>query len=373
MRFASTNVAGTGLFCALFLTSCGKNDAAKSGAQQEMPPRQVRVAHAGPRPMERVLHVVGTLAAREEATIAAQVAGQLEKCYVDIGDRVKARQELALIDTTSYEALANASAANLARANASDANAAQNLKRIQELQKEQIASTSDLDSAVAEAARTRAEVKAAEANEAIARLNLDRSRVRAPFDGAIAARLASAGDYLAVGTPIARLVQTDPLRLRLDVPERESVAVRVGQTVRVTVEGDTNIYRGQIARVAPAIREENRMLQVEADIPNQGNLRAGLFVRAAIIVNERDETVSLPANALITFAGLEKVVVVTKGKAAEKTVTTGRREGDWVEIISGVNAEDTVVLDPAGIRTGQPLVVSNQSSNQAPAQTNAAR
>ena len=323
--------------------------------------------------MERVLHVVGTLAAREEATIAAQVAGQLEKSYVDIGDTVTAGQELALIDTASYEALANASAANLARANASAANAAQNLKRTQDLQTEKIASASDLDGAVAEAARTRSEVKAAEANDAIARLNLDRSRVRAPFAGAVAARLASAGDYLAVGTPMVRLVQTDPLRLRLEVPERESVAIRVGQNVRVTVEGDTNIYRGQIARVAPAILEANRMLQVEADIPNRGGLRAGLFVRAAIIVSDRDATLSVPADAISTFAGLEKVVVVADGKAVERTVTTGRRDGDWVEIVSGLKAGETVALDPAGLRTGQPVTVADPVSRPAPPLTNALR
>lgn len=319
--------------------------------------------------MEHVLQVVGTLAAREEATIAAQVAGQLEKNYVDVGDHVKAGQEIALIDITSYEALANASAANLTRANASAANAAQNLKRIQELQKEKIASTSDLDAAVADAARTRAEVKAAEANDAVVRLNLGRSRVKAPFDGTIAERLASAGDYLAVGTPMARLVQTDPLRLRLEVPERESVVVQAGQVVRISVEGDTNIYRGQLARIAPAIRENNRMLLVEADVPNSGGLRAGLFARAQIVVNEREEVLSVPANALITFAGLEKVVVVTEGKVAEKTVTTGRREKNWVEITSGLNAGETVVLDPAGLRTGQAVTLSDQSATQ----TNAAR
>jgi len=373
MRFSFIKLTGLGLLGAMLLTSCGKSNATKSGAPKEMPSREVHVARVELRPMERVLQVVGTLAAREEATIAAQVAGQLEKNYVDVGDRVKVGQELALIDTTTYEALANASGANLTRANASAANAAQNLKRVQDLQKEKIASTSDLDAAVADAARTRAEVKAAEAADAVARLNLDHSRVKAPFDGAVAERLASAGDYLAVGTPIARLVQTDPLRLRLEVPERESVAVQVGQGVSIAVEGDTNVYRGQLARIAPAIRSDNRMLLVEADVPNPGGLRAGLFVRAQIVVSQRDEVLSVPGNALIVFAGLEKVVVVKDGKAAEKTVTTGRRDADWVEIISGLSVGETIVLDPAGLRTGQPLVVSHPTAPPAGAQTNAAR
>jgi membrane fusion protein (multidrug efflux system) len=362
-----------GLGCVALMSSCGKSDAPKSGAPKESAPREVRVARAELRPMERTLHVVGTLAAQNEATVAAQVAGQLEKNLVDLGDRVQAGQELALIDTTSYDALANASAANLTRANASAANAAQNLKRTQELQQEQIASTSDLDAAVADAARTRAEVKAAEANDAVTRLAVARSRVKAPFTGVVAERIASPGDYLAVGAPIVRLVQTDPLRLRLEVPERDSVAVRVGQVVRVFIEGDTNSYRGQLSRIAPAIRADNRMLPIEADVPNPGGLRAGLFVRAQIITTEPKETLSIPANTIVTFAGLEKVVAVKDGKATEKTVTTGRRDGNWVEILSGLSAGETIVLDPAGIRTGQPVAVANQSSSQAAAQTNVAR
>ena len=227
--------------------------------------------------MERTLQVTGMLSAHDEATVAAQVAGQIEKNHVDVGDRVTAGQELALIDTTSYEALARQSAANLLKAKASATNAAQNLKRIQELQQEKIASTSELDLAVAESGKTQADVTSAEAANAIAQLSLDRSRVKAPFSGAVAARIAGVGNYVAVGTPIFRIVKTDPLRLRLDVPERDSAALRVGQGVRVRVEGDTNIHTGQIARVAPALRETDLMLQVEADVPNRGGLRAGLL------------------------------------------------------------------------------------------------
>jgi len=309
--------------------------------------------------MERTLQVVGTLSAHDEATVAAQVAGQIEKNHVDVGDRVTASQELALIDTTSYEALARQSAANLVKAKAGATNAAQNLKRVQELQQEKIASTSELDLAVAEAGKTQADVISAEAANAIAQLSLDRSRVKAPFSGSVAARIAGVGNYVAVGTPIFRLVQTDPLRLRLEVPERDSTAVRVGQHVRVSVEGDTNIYTGQVARVAPAIRDEDRMLQVEADVPNRSGLRGGLFARAQLVVNEHDEGLSVPANALIVFAGIEKVIVVKDGKAVEKTVTTGRRGADWVEIVSGAVAGEIVVLDPTGMRTGQPVKVEN--------------
>lgn len=350
---------------ALLLGACRPADEAKP-VRPEAAPRSVRVGRVELRPMERALPVVGTLSARDEATVSAQVAGQIEKNHVDFGDRVTAGQELVLIDVTAYAALVRQSAANLARATASAANAEQNLKRIQELQKDKIASTSDLETAVAESGKTQADVKAAEAADAIARLNLERSRVRAPFDGAVAQRLASVGDYVGVGTPILRIIQTDPLRLRLEVPERESVAVRPGQAVRLTVEGDTNSYPGRLVRIAPAIRDSDRMLVVEAEVPNQGGLRAGLFARAQIIVNPAETGLSVPPNALVSFAGLEKVVVVRDSKAVEKTVTTGRRGADWIEIVSGVSDGELVVLDPAGIRTGQPLTLDAPAEKSKP-------
>ena len=368
MKLGWYHLGFLGASLALLLVSCGKSDKSKS-ARPDAAPRAVRVTRAELRPMERVLQVVGTLSAHEEATVAAQVAGQIEINRVDLGDRVTAGQELALIDTTSYEALTRQSAALLARATAAAASAAQSLKRVQDLQKDKIASISDLDQAVAEAGKTAADVKAAEAADAIARLDLDRSRVHAPFAGAVAQRIVSVGDYVAIGTPMVKLVKTDPLRLRLEVPERESVAVRVGQNVRVMVEGDTNTYAGSLARVAPAIREVDRMLSVEADVPNPGALRVGLFAHAQIIVNPREEAVSVSANTLIIFAGIEKVVAIKDGKAVEKTVTTGRRGADWVEIVSGLGAGETVVLDPAGIRTGQALIIQGPAENSQTSQT----
>jgi multidrug efflux pump subunit AcrA (membrane-fusion protein) len=158
-------------------------------------------------------------------------------------------------------------------------------------------------------------------------------------------------------------VKTDPLRLRLEVPERESLLVRPGQEVRLTVEADTNSYSGTLTRIAPAIRELDRMLQVEADVPARGTLRAGLFVRARIIVNPRQEALTLPFNALTAFAGLEKVVVLEKSKAVEKTVTTGRRDSEWIEITSGLSSTEDVVLDPLGIRTGQALSIASPAAN----------
>src|SRR6187455_3338907 len=161
MRFLGNGVVLLGGFCAALLVSCGKQNNANPSGRGETKSRPVRVVRAELQPMERTLQVTGMLSAHDEATVAAQVAGQIEKNHVDVGDRVTAGQELALIDTTSYEALARQSAANLLKAKASATNAAQNLKRIQELQQEKIASTSELDLAVAESGKTQADVTSA--------------------------------------------------------------------------------------------------------------------------------------------------------------------------------------------------------------------
>src|SRR5437867_2734930 len=117
MKFGWPHLGCLGASLAVLLVSCGKSDKSKS-ARPEVAPRAVRVARAESRPMERALHVVGTLSAHEEATVAAQVAGQIEANRVDLGDRVTAGQELALIDTTSYDALTRQSAALLTKATA---------------------------------------------------------------------------------------------------------------------------------------------------------------------------------------------------------------------------------------------------------------
>jgi len=354
--------------------------------------------------MERAIMVTGPLAAHEQSTLSAKVSGRLQLLNVDIGSVVRRGDVLAQVEPRDYElrlqqavaALSQARAAlglpsegeddtvelkeisTVKQAKAVLDEATKNRQRVADLSKANIASQSELDVAEAnytvaltrydvalEEARTRqAALAQRRAEYEIAGKQLADTALRAPFDGAIQARPASIGEYVAAGTPIVTLVKTDPLRLRLEVPERESAPVRVGQSVRLRIEGDTNTYAGRIARLSPALNEQNLMLLVEADVPNRGSLRAGLFARAEIIVNEREDGLSIPISALITFAGLEKIVVVKDGKALEKTVTTGRRSQEWVEITSGLAIGESVVLDPGGLRTGQPVTIASQTEHQ---------
>jgi RND family efflux transporter MFP subunit len=181
----------------------------------------------------------------------------------------------------------------------------------------------------------------------------------APIDGAVRERRASVGEYLAAGAPVFGLVRNHPLRLRVAVPEREAASVRVGQAVRVLLEGDSTVHSGRVARLSPSIQEQNRTLNVEAEVANRdGRLRPGSFARAEIVVDADRTAVMVPAGAVVTFAGLEKVFAVKDGKAVEQRVRTGRRSGDRVEILEGVAEGEPVVVDPGSLVGGTPVTVT---------------
>ncbi len=367
-----------------------------------MPDRPVSVTRAQVRAIPRVIAVTGSLAAQEQSTLSAKVPGRLQRLDVDIGSVLRQGDLVAQIEPRDYDlglqeataALAQARTAlglplegdddrielervtAVRQAKAVLEEATKNRERVKSLSASGIASQSEVDtveaaytvalmryeSALEDARGRLATVAQRRAEFELARKRLADASVRAPFDGAVQARPATIGEYVAVGAPIVQLVKTDPLRLRLEVPERECILVRTGQVVHLLVEGDTNTYSGQIARLSPALDEQTRTLRVEADVPRQGSLRPGLFARAQIIVNEAEPALTVPGDAIITFAGLEKVVVVEEGKAVEKVVSTGRRGADWAEVVSGLQAGEIVVLSPGSLRTGQRVMVKTEAA-----------
>jgi RND family efflux transporter MFP subunit len=348
--------------------------------------------------MERIVAVSGSLAPQEQATISVKVSGRVKTMAVDIGSAVPQGELIAQIEPRDYELRLQQAAAALAQARAlvglpldgADDHfdpdrtsavlqtqalleeASRNHDRIESLFRNGVLAKSELDAAqsahtvalnrhaaAVEEARTRqAALAQRRAEFEIAKQQIADTTVRAPFTGIIQSRLVSPGEFLSAGAPVVQLVQGDPLRLRLQVPEREAIGVRQGQFVRLTVEGDANIYTGTLARISPAIDERARVLFVEADVPSHGALRPGLFARAQIITRADDPGLSVPLSALVVFAGIEKVLTVRDGKAVERPVTTGRRGAGWVEIASGLRAGEPVVSNPGNLRSGQPVVVS---------------
>ena len=379
-----------------------KGAAAQAGAPAGAPtgaaPRAVRVMPAGETSVARTVTATGTLAADEQVVLGTKVVGRLAEVTVDLGSLVKQGQPIGRVDPKDYQYRLDQAVAALRQARVRlglppdgdddriDATqtavvrqakalldqAQLNRDRLARLWDQQLVARVELDNAVSalQVAESRYQDALEEVQNRQGMLLQRRSEVEivrqqladtvivSPIDGAVVERQASVGQYLAAGAAVVTLVRLHPLRLRLSVPEREAVSVRRGQPVRVTVDGDTAAHPGIVARLSPAIAEQNRTLLIEAEIPNPGNrLRPGAFAKAEVVVQQGDKVVTVPASALVTFAGVEKVLTVRAGKSEELRVTTGRRLGDQVEIVAGVKAGEPIVVQPGNLTGGQAVTI----------------
>ena len=375
-------------------TAC-KSDYPASGktADGKLAPRQVKTVKVAEIPIGETVTVNGNLAAYDQTTVGMKVPGRLQTINVDFGSVVRKGQVIAQLEQQDYKLRVQQAEAALSQARArlglspdgkDDRVSAEETGTVRQakallddakLKRERAAKlvqqgitpraeydTVDSEYKVAlsryqdalEEIRNRQGLLAQRRSElALARQQLEDTVVISPLDGVVQEKKASAGEYLAAGAPVVSVVRIDPLRLRVEVPEREAHSVRMGQSVRVTVEGDPVSYLGYIKRLSPTISEQNRVLSVEADVPNNGRLRPGAFVKAEIVTNQTNTAITVPPNALVTFAGIDKVIIVENGKALEKTVTVGRRGDNWIEIKAGVSSGQAVVLDPGNLQSGQ--------------------
>jgi RND family efflux transporter MFP subunit len=360
-------------------------------------PRQVKVGRVEEMPVGTSVNVTGTLAAQDEATLSVKVPGRVGAIAVDLGSVVRRGQVVAQVEQQDYRLRVQQAEAALQQARArlglppqgeSDRfdpeatgtvrsaratleEARQNRARVVALVESGVVARAEYESADAafkvaqgryqdavEEIRNRQALLSQRRTEvSLARQALADTVVVAPFDGLVQEKHASVGEYLGAAAPVVTVVRVNPLRFRGEVPERDAATVRAGQNVRVTVEGDPGLYAGRIVRLSPTINQQNRVLVVEAEITNPGGLRPGGFARAEIVTNSGDMAVTVPANAVVTFAGIEKVITVENGKAKEKPITTGRRADTWTEVLSGVGVGEAVVLDPGNLQSGQSVNV----------------
>jgi RND family efflux transporter MFP subunit len=385
---------------ALALAGCDSDRPATARPETAGQARQVRLAAAAETLVDRTVTATGTLAAEDQVVLGAKVVGRLSEIHVDLGTRVRKGQAIARIDPGDYRLRVKQAEAALQQARArlglpvdgtNDRidpeqtavvrqaaavlkEARQSHDRMTQLWERQLIARAEFDAmdsqlAVAESryqdaieeVRNRQALLAQRRSELeIARQQLADTVIVSPIDGAVRQRQASVGQYLAAGTPVATLVRIHPLRLQLAVPEREAGAVRIGQQARLSVEGDPNTYAGRVVRLSPAIAEENRTLLIEAEVPNEkGALRPGSFAKADIVVAGGEKILTVPVDAIVTFAGIEKVLTVAEGKAVEKRVRTGRRLGSAVEVTEGIAAGDRVIVKPGNLVSGQPVAPVN--------------
>ncbi len=386
----------------LILTAaCGGSGPSTPATAAGLPgePREVEVLPAAEERLERVVAVTGTLAAQDQVSLGFKVPGRIDTIDVDLGSRVADGQTLARLVPVDYElrvqqaesAIQQARArlglppgdgdedvdpeatAIVRQAKAVLDDAKLTYDRLATFVERGIAARSELDAADAalkvadsrhqdalEEVRNRQAVLAERKSElALARQQLEDTHLIAPFPGMIRERQASLGEFVAAGAPIVTLVRMHPLRLQADVPEREATQVRPGQEVHVHLEGDTTVYAGRIVRVSPAIDEASRSLRIEAEVDNRdARIRPGSFATAEIVVSADVPAVVVPVSAIVSFAGVDKVLTVVDGKVAERRVTIGRRQGERVEVVEGLEPEVLIIRQPGTLVDGEAVRVT---------------
>jgi len=377
-------------FAALAAVACSKSSSGKTidgaGAARSL---SVRALNIAPKAIRRNIESVGSLYAFEEVTVSSEVEGRVERVFADVGDRISSGQPLVKVAPAELEltleqqraALQQArarlgingdnddlndvrAAAEVKRAAADLADAEQKYRRAKTLYDQGVlprqnydeaeshynAARAAYDLAVQAVENMRAQLAGSRASTRLAQKKLNDSTIRAPFAGQVKERSVTQGQYLKVQTPVMVIVNIDPLRVRLKVPEKMAAWVHEGQEVTVTVEAYAErIFKGKVTRINPSVDQQTRAFEVEALIENHENaLKPGFFVKATIPSSNVANALFVPQDALLYVYGVYKIFVIEGNTLKEKEVKLGERSGDDVEITDGLREGERIALPAKG-------------------------
>ncbi|MBI4875016.1 MAG: efflux RND transporter periplasmic adaptor subunit [Acidobacteria bacterium] len=365
----------------IVFSGCSRQKAAVT--KQDTGPIAVRVAPVITREMRRVVESVGTLFPFEEIIVSAEVEGRIEQVNVDLGDQVTPGQVMVrILDEEQRYVVAQNEAQlrqslerlglkdetdkvkdiretpEVRRAQAELTDAEQRYKRARNLVDQGIASQADLDQAQArlgtmQAAydamlnQTRNLIREVERFRAVLDLQRKKLRdtiVRAPFAAAVKDRQVAVGQYVRTNTPLLTLVKIDPIRLRLEIPERMAPWVKSGQTTEVVLEAYSDrVFHGKIWRISPTVEQSKRTFLIEALIDNPGGtLKPGSYARARVPTEKIDQIRLVPVRAVNYVLGSNKAYIVRGDQVEAREVKLGDRFDQEVEIVEGLEVGDRV-------------------------------
>ena len=365
----------------LALTACRETPRqVEARAGDPLPSTPVTVARVETVEWPSTYEAVGTVRARISTVIASKVMGYAREVKVHVGDSVSAGQLLVLIDARDLDAawrqaLAARDEAKSAIAEAENglASAQANLdlvkatfRRMDDLYQKKSISDQEHDEASAKlktaqaayemAASRRAQLtaKIRQAEEAVSSAEVMRgyAEIRAPFAGTVTDKPVEQGMLAAPGAPLLSIEQAGAYRLEVPVEEGLLPATRVGQAVTVKLDSFDQTIDAHISEMVPSVDPASRAFTVKIDLPGVPRLRSGVYGRAQFSRGTR-QTIAVPAAAVQSQGQMESVLVVDNGFARTRLVTTGRRQGGQVEILSGLNPGEQVIASrPAGLADG---------------------
>ncbi|WP_438042526.1 efflux RND transporter periplasmic adaptor subunit [Sorangium sp. So ce128] len=375
------------------LTGCRRPeaDAQPSPARDTAAPRQKPAVHFGKviaRPLAQTLDVSGTLVADETSEAATQIGGLVVSVAVDVGSRVKKGDPLVVLDARNVALQSQAASAAVAQARAKlalqdgaspkgidpdqvpEVRAAKQSMELAKSEAERVKQLYDqgaVPQSTWDAARTQAQnataqyegavngiratvaaLTSAQAQAGLASKAVSDTTVRAPFDGAIAEKRISVGEYASPGRVVAVVVRDNPLRLRIDVPEADIAHIEVGKPVSVSVASfPDRLFPGVVKRIGASLKASSRTLPVEAEFDNsEGKLRPGLFAQGQLALTGESRTAILvPESAVGTSGTSARVFVKSGDRVTERLVKPGRKIDGLIEVVGPLAEGDEVAID----------------------------
>jgi RND family efflux transporter MFP subunit len=328
---------------AVWVTGCGKPAHPPAGERADLPAAQVQVQQVESKSRPNTEEVVGTVRAKVRSTVAAKLSGRIQDLPVVLGQKVRAGDLIARLDAAEIKA-------RLEQAEAALEQAERDWKRIAALYEQQATTRAEYD-----ATESRRRMASAAVSEA--RATLANAEVLAPFDGVITRKWADVGDLAQPGKPLVDLENPNALQIEADVPEAVLARVHAGASLPIRVDALDKELSGTVAEIAPAADPASRSFRVKLDVPPTPGLLPGQFCRLLLPVGEV-QSLRAPASAIVRRGQLEIAFVVADQRAVLHLVKTGSRVGNEIEILSGLNSGDAVVVEGADrLVDGQPVVV----------------
>ncbi|MGJ5818209.1 efflux RND transporter periplasmic adaptor subunit [Paludibaculum fermentans] len=364
----STKLAALGL-AALWLTGCGGEKPVPKKAE-DAPAVKVSVIRAAQESMPDEYVATGTIKARTTATLSARVMGYIRELKPQAGDTVRAGQVVAVIDAKEIEtSVRQAEAAReearsaipevdnaIAAAKAQLDLAASTLKRMQSLFDQKSITPQEFDEVsarhrmaqanyeMAKAKRAQLDQKIKQAGEAVNQASVLRgyTEVTAPFTGIVIERKAESGMLAAPGMPLLVVEQAGSYRLEASVEEARLASIRPGLAVKVDLESMDHPLDARVEEIVPAMDPASRSFTVKIGVAGAGTLRSGMFGRARFPQGTK-QALTIPVMALMEQGQVQRVFVVDNGIARGRLITTGARTAGRVEVLSGLQAGETIV------------------------------
>jgi RND family efflux transporter MFP subunit len=331
------------------------------------PPVAVSVLPASRADFQESLEIVGTLAPKFSADVQSEVTGTVRAVYVTEWVPVRKGDRLAQLDTAETEAGIAALKAMEAQARVAESRAKREYERAQQLQKFGLITPQAYDDAKSAVEAAQAATAASQAQTRTAEARLAKSSLTAPINGVVALRAVNVGDRvenMGGSGPLFRIVDNRLLDLTVSVPSSRLSAVKVGQAIEFTTDAlPGRTFTGKVMFINPTIDAASRSAKIVVEVPNpDGQLKGGAFVKGRIVVANRPGILQVPREALLNW-NLEQQtadVFIARGDKAEKRVVkTGQSNGVTVEVMSGLEAGDPVVVRGGfSLQPGDRLVIA---------------